>query len=128
MGPNFCRLFVCAQAADASQKGTNAFEFRRIYLGYDQDISEQFSARVLIEADNEDTTKSGAMDFSAQEVYLEWKNLVPLSSIFFGLSATPSIAIAEKIWGYRSLEKVILTAMAWWRSMTWVLELKENLF
>ena len=107
-GQTFADYSYAAQAADASQKGTNAFEFRRIYVGYDQDISEQFSARVLIEADNEDTTKSGAMDFSAQEVYLEWKNLVPLSNIFFGLCATPSIAIAEKYWGYRSLEKVIL--------------------
>jgi hypothetical protein len=48
------------------------------------------------------------MDFSAQEVYIEWKNLVPLSNIYFGISSTPSIALAEKIWGYRSLEKVIL--------------------
>ncbi len=107
-GQTFVDYSYAAQAADPSQKGTNAFEFRRIYVGYDQDISEQFSARVLIEADNEDTTKSGAMDFSAEEVYLEWKNLVPLSSMYFGLSATPSIAIAEKYWGYRSLEKVIL--------------------
>jgi len=107
-GQTFVDYSYAAQASDPSQKGTNAFEFRRIYLGYDQDISEQFSARVLIQADNEDTTKSGAMDFSAQEVYLEWKNLVPISSTYFGLSATPSIALAEKIWGYRSLEKVIL--------------------
>ena len=107
-GQTFVDYSYAAQSQDAAQKGTNAFEFRRIYLGYDQDISEQFSARVLIEADNEDTTKSGAMDFSAEEVYLEWKNLVPLSSTYFGLSATPSIALAEKIWGYRSLEKVIL--------------------
>ncbi len=107
-GQTFVDYSYAAQTADATQKGTNAFEFRRIYLGYDQDISEQFTARVLIQANDEDTAKSGAMDFSAQEVYLEWKNLVPLSSTYFGLSATPSIALAEKIWGYRSLEKVIL--------------------
>ncbi|GEM_PF-908424 len=107
-GQAFADYLYKAQATNASEKGTNGFEFRRIYLGYDQDISEQFTARVLIQANNEDTARSGAMDFTAQEVYLEWKNLVPLSSIYFGVSATPSIAIAEKIWGYRSLEKVIL--------------------
>jgi hypothetical protein len=48
------------------------------------------------------------MSFFAKHAYLEWKELVPSSSIFFGLSQTPSMAIAEKIWGYRSLEKVIL--------------------
>jgi hypothetical protein len=107
-GETFVDYSYAAQAEDAAQKGTNAFEFRRIYLGYDQDISEQFTARVLFQANNEDTAKSGAMDFSAQEVYIEWKNLVPLSNIYFGISSTPSIALAEKIWGYRSLEKVIL--------------------
>ena len=107
-GQTFVDYSYAAQSEDASQKGTNAFEFRRIYLGYDQDISDQFSARVLIEADKEDTAKSGAMDFTAEEAYLEWKNLVSLSSIYFGLSYTPSIAMAEKIWGYGSLEKVIL--------------------
>ncbi|MGA9408316.1 MAG: hypothetical protein WBW71_14370 [Bacteroidota bacterium] len=107
-GQTFVDYSYAAQSEDASQKGTNAFEFRRIYLGYDQNISDQFSARVLIEADKEDTAKSGAMDFTAEEAYLEWKNLVSLSSIYFGLSYTPSIAMAEKIWGYRSLEKVIL--------------------
>ena len=107
-GQTFVDYSYDAQTSDASQKGTNGFEFRRIYLGYDQDISEQFTARVLIQANNEDTAKSGAMDFTAQEVYLEWKNLIPLSSIYFGISATPSIAMAEKVWGYRSIEKVIL--------------------
>ena len=68
-GQTFVDYSYAAQTADATQKGTNAFEFRRIYLGYDQDISEQFTARVLIQANDEDTAKSGAMDFSAQEVY-----------------------------------------------------------
>lgn len=107
-GQTFVDYSYAAQAADASQKGTNGFEFRRIYLGYDQEISEQFTARVLIQADNEDTAKSGAMDFTTQEVYLEWKNVIPQSSIYFDISPTPSIALAEKIWGYRSIEKVIL--------------------
>jgi hypothetical protein len=97
-----------AQARDTSIQGNNAFEFRRIYLGYDQDISDQFSARVLIEANDSETTKSGVMSIFVKQAYLEWKNLLPMASIFMGLSPTPSLAISEKIWGYRSLEKVIL--------------------
>ena len=107
-GQTFADYAYAAQSNDPAQKGANAFVFRRIYLGYDQDISEHFSTRVLLSADNGDTAKSGAMDFTAQEIYLEWKNLLPLSSMYFGLSATPSIGLAEKLWGYRSLEKVIL--------------------
>lgn len=97
-----------AQARVGSTQGNNAFEFRRIYLGYDQDISDHFSARVLIEANNLETTTSGNMSFFAKQAYLEWKNLLPMANIFIGLSPTPSLANAEKIWRYRSLEKVIL--------------------
>lgn len=97
-----------AQARDASIQGNNTFEFRRIYLGYDQDISDQFSARILIEANKLETTTSGFMSFFAKQAYLEWKNLLPMANIFIGLSPTPSLANAEKIWAYRSLEKVIL--------------------
>jgi hypothetical protein len=97
-----------AQARDGSTQGNNAFEFRRIYVGYDQDISDQFSARVLIEANKLETTTSGVMNFFAKQAYLEWKNLLPMANVFIGLSPTPSLANAEKIWGYRSLERVIL--------------------
>ncbi len=97
-----------AQAEDESQKGTNSFAFRRIYLGYDQTISDQFSAQILLEADNADTSLTGTMDFYVKHAYLEWKELVPSSSVFFGLSQTPSMLLSEKLWGYRSLEKVIL--------------------
>jgi len=100
-----------AQARDAAVQGNNAFEFRRIYLGYDQDISDQFSARVLIEANQLDTTTSGVMSFFAKQAYLEWKNPLPMANIFIGLLPTPSFTNAEKIWGYRSLEKVILDRM-----------------
>jgi hypothetical protein len=107
-GLTFVDYSYVAQAQDASTERNNAFEFRRIYLGYDQDISEQFSARLLMEANKTETTTSGAMNFYAKQAYVEWKNIVPMSSIFIGLSPTPSLANAERIWGYRSLEKVIL--------------------
>lgn len=107
-GSTYVDYAYVAKAQDTSIQGNNAFEFRRIYLGYDQNISGQFSVRVLIEANKWETTTSGVMGFFAKQAYLEWKNLLPMASIFIGVSATPSIANAEKIWGYRSLEKVIL--------------------
>ena len=107
-GMTFSDFSYLAQSEDAVQKGTNSFAFRRIYLGYDQSISDQFSAQILLEASNADTSFTGTMDFHVKHAYLEWKELVPSSSIFFGLSQTPSMALSEKMWGYRSLEKVIL--------------------
>jgi hypothetical protein len=109
-GETFVDYSYAAQAENAVQKGTNAFEIRRIYLGYEQDISGQFSARILLEGDNGDTTTSGAMTFYIDQAYIQWKNLVPLSSIYFGLSSTPPMALAEKFWGYRSLKEVFLVS------------------
>lgn len=109
-GETFVDYSYAAQAEDASQKGTNAFDIRRIYLGYEQDISKQFSARILLEGDNGDTTNSGAMTFYIDQAYIQWKDLVPLSSIYFGLSSTPPMAMAEKFWGYRSLKEVFLVS------------------
>ncbi len=109
-GETFADYSYAAQAEDAAQKGNNAFSIRRIYLGYEQDVSEQFSARILLEGDNGDTTSSGAMTFYIDQAFIQWKDLVPLSSIYFGLSTTPSITLAEKIWGYRSLKEVFLVS------------------
>ena len=107
-GSTFADYSYQARATDSAKTGANAFEFRRIYLGYDQDLSAQFAIRILIEADKFETTTSGVMPFFAKQVYLEWKNILPMSSAYFGLVQTPSLGLAEKYWGYRSLEKVIL--------------------
>jgi len=107
-GSTFADYSYVAQAEDATQKGNNDFGFRRIYLGYDQSFSEHFAAQVLLEADQFDTDSTGSLNFFVKHAYIEWKDLVPLSSISFGLSQTPSMSLSEKIWGYRSLEKVIL--------------------
>ncbi len=107
-GSTFADYSYQARATDSTKTGANAFEFRRIYFGYDQDLSAQFAIRVLIEADKYETTTSGVMSFFAKQVYLEWKNILPMSDAYFGLAQTPSLGLAEKYWGYRSLEKVIL--------------------
>ena len=107
-GETFADYSYAAQAENVMQKGTNAFEIRRIYLGYEQEISEQFSVRILLEGDKGDTTNAGAMTFYIDQAYIQWKDLVPLSSIYFGLATTPPMAMAEKFWGYRSLKEVFL--------------------
>ena len=109
-GETFVDYSYAAQAENAAQKGNNAFQIRRIYLGYEQDISEQFTARILLEGDNGDTTNSGAMTFYIDQAYIQWKDLVPLSSMYLGLSTTPPMAMAEKFWGYRSLREVFLVS------------------
>ncbi len=76
-GETFADYSYAAQAEDATQKGTNSFEIRRIYLGYEQAITDQFSARILLEGDSGDTTNAGTMTYYADQAYIQWKVLCP---------------------------------------------------
>lgn len=90
------------------KKETNAFTVRRAYLGYDYNISEKFSTQFLLEGNDGVTDISGRRSVFIKSAYLEWKNLIPGASIFIGQSSTPTWpTLTEKIWGYRSVEKVI---------------------
>ena len=37
--------------------------------------------------------------------YLQWKKGLGDADIYLGLSGTPTWAVAEKVWGYRSVAK-----------------------
>jgi hypothetical protein len=93
-----------------------AFQFRRIYLTYDNDISEKFTARFRLEADQgagtstlpqNDALNGGKIGVFVKDAYLKWKNIFSGSDLIFGVQPTPANDVSETIWGYRSLEKTI---------------------
>jgi len=86
------------------KKSYQAFELRRIYLKYDHTFSEKFAAQFLIES-TEKTLITGKYGIAVKTAFLEWKNLVPQSSIFIGMIPTPTWGFVEGIWSYRSIEK-----------------------
>jgi hypothetical protein len=85
-----------------------AFQFRRIYLTYDNDISEQFTARFRLEADQASNASNGKIGTFVKDAYLRWKNIFTGSDLIFGIQPTPAFDISEAAWGYRSLEKTIM--------------------
>jgi hypothetical protein len=103
----------------ASPTGTTAyqaFQLRRIYLTYDNDISEQFTTRFRLEADQgaatsttaqSDALTGGKIGVFVKDAYLKWKNIFPGSDVTFGVQPTPASDVSEAVWGYRSLEKTI---------------------
>jgi hypothetical protein len=118
-------------ASPAGMENYQAFQFRRIYLTYDNDISEQFTSRFRLEADQVqetvDNTKSAItidtiniknkvtvsnpaskISVFVKDAYLRWKNIFTGSDLIFGIQPTPAFEISETAWGYRSLEKTIL--------------------
>ncbi|MBP1649077.1 MAG: hypothetical protein H6Q30_2522 [Bacteroidetes bacterium] len=95
-------------SALTGEKSLQGFQFRRIYFTYDHDISEQFSGRFRLEADQVAQTTDGKVSVFVKDAFLRWKNLFRGSDLVFGLQPTPAIEIVEAAWGYRSLEKTIV--------------------
>lgn len=90
-------------------KGRNAFQFRRIYLGYDYYLHPKFSAQLLMAAeDGKDALKSDKYAFYIKYANIRWKNILPRTDVIFGQMATPIFSqTSEKTWNYRSIEKTI---------------------
>ena len=89
-------------------KDYNAFAFRRVYLGYDYNISPNFSTELLI-AHEGDTLGGQSRTFYLKAANVRWKNILPNNDLIIGQSATPIFALtSEKVWGYRNIEKTII--------------------
>jgi hypothetical protein len=96
------------------KKGQDEFQFRRIYLGYDYNISKQFSAEFLLAAED-DFTGGDLLTNTKFTPYikfanLRWKNfLFKGNDLLFGLQPTPSFPyMSEYIFSYsRPIERTI---------------------
>lgn len=100
----------------------NAFAFRRIYLGYDYNISKKFSTELLLAAEdnfvltalNGATTTTGdllsdnKLTFYIKLANIRWKNIWKNTDLVVGQVITPSFGLlTDKIWSYRSIERTI---------------------
>ena len=96
-------------AADEAPK-RNAFQFRRLYLTYEEDIATDFAIRFRLEAKDAGFAQGEKMIPFVKHSYLQWKRVLGTADLYLGLSGTPTWAVAEKVWGYRSIAK---TALDW---------------
>ncbi|HUX53420.1 MAG TPA: hypothetical protein VMV56_03325 [Williamwhitmania sp.] len=86
----------------------NAFDFRRIYLGYSYNISENFSAELVLTHEGDVVDGNGDRMVYVKAANLRWKNIVHNNDLVIGQTATPIFAMmSEKVWGYRSIEKTV---------------------
>lgn len=119
--------------ADAANRGAetnyngvptyrNAFQFRRIYLGYDYDITKKFSVEVLLASEpngntpvlgttvisNGDNLADNKMAFYIKNFALRTRDIWRGTDLVIGEMLTPAFPLlTEKIWGYRSIERTI---------------------
>jgi len=111
----------------------SAFQFRRMYLGYDYDITRKFKAEVLLASEpNENTTPTtatssvvngdnladGKMSFFIKNFNLRVRDVWTGTDFVVGEMSTPGFALneggtnaptslSEATWGYRSIERTI---------------------
>ena len=98
-------------ANGASPGGTafQAFQIRRVYFAYDNDISEKFTTRFRLEMDpSASLLASNKIGVYVKDAYLAWKNIFSGSNLVFGIQPSPTFDASETYWGYRSLEKTIM--------------------
>jgi len=95
------------------------FQFRRVYLGYNYDLSPKFSAEVLLAAENDYYegsigNQSAAGDVLANNKFapflkladVRWKNIFSGTDLVLGEMYTPAFPmLSETVWGYRSIER-----------------------
>ncbi|MDP4265659.1 MAG: hypothetical protein Q8941_24280 [Bacteroidota bacterium] len=98
------------------------FQFRRIYFGYDYNISKKFSAELLLAAEDNfpagnppsaavasgDELLNHKLTFYIKLMNIRWKNIWKGTDLVAGQIATPAYPLlSEKIWNYRSIERTI---------------------
>lgn len=102
------RINNLSNVGNGGEQDMNGFQFRRIYLTFDKDISESFTSRFRLEADQSANTSNNKIGVSIKDAYLQWKNIFKGSDLIFGIHPTPAYEISEGIWGNRFLEKTIM--------------------
>lgn len=99
--------FSDAQYASESNNA-NAFDIRRLYLGYSYNFSSKVSAKVLL-AHEGNVLPDGNRGVYLKVARVQIHNIIPNGNLVVGQTSTPTFAMfTEKIWAYRSIEKTLL--------------------
>ena len=107
-GEVFADYLYQFSALDSDRDGENRFTYRRARLTADADLSDQFSARLRLEANDLTGTARGVPTPFVKDVYLKWKDAIGKGhNIVMGMQAPPAWQPAEKFWGYRSVSKTL---------------------
>ena len=101
-------ILAAAEADTKQPRKRNAFRFRRLYFTYQKDIATDFAIRFRLEAKDAGFAQGAKMEPFVKHGYLQWKKGLGDADIYLGLSGTPTWAVAEKVWGYRSIAKTVL--------------------
>lgn len=102
-GEVFGDVYWFAASHDSVIEDQNGLWVRRMNISYDYKFSETYAARVRLEAASPGDFTSSTMNVFVKDAWLKWSN--PNHAALIGLQQTPTFALIESVWGYRSVEK-----------------------
>ena len=101
-----------AISTTANTKGYQAFDLRRVYLGYDYNFTKNIAGQLLFAHENGASNGDVVIDQNRglyiKAANLRFKNAIPNSTLIIGQQGTATFALTESIWGYRSIEKTMM--------------------
>lgn len=107
-GTGYADYYNYLQHHDSDQEGQNAFQYRRVYFTYENNLHADIKVRFRLESATEDYGDKAKINPFVKHAFLEWNNLVPRHKVVFGIQETNAFKNAESVWGYRSVEKTIM--------------------
>lgn len=91
---------------DDDLRGHSGFTYRRIYATADFGLSDAFSARVRLSADQGTADQRGP-DVYIKDAFVNWR-WSDQHNVTLGILPPPLFETSESVWGYRGLEEVLV--------------------
>lgn len=105
-GRAYVDYFYTLSSPTSATDGLHGFTYRRLYLTADYTLSEDFTGRARLEANEGSTGPNGPMPY-VKDLYLTWHYNGDHSATL-GVTSPPAFDVSDDIWGYRSLDKTLL--------------------
>ncbi len=112
----------------ASEKDRNAFQYRRIYFTFENNITSAIKFRFRLESESNSYGSTAKINPFVKHAFLEWGKLIPQHTLQFGITETNAFKNSEEYWGYRSIEKTIMDLNKISSSADFGVALKGDLF
>lgn len=104
----FGDYYNVASHHDPNVEGMNGFWIRRAFLTFDRTFSDQLSARLRFELNQPGDFRTNAnTEPFLKDAWARWRQS-PALEIMIGLTPSPAVETAERVWGYRSVERTPL--------------------
>jgi hypothetical protein len=107
-GTVFADYYYNYKNAAAAEKDRNAFQIRRVYFTYENNINADLKVRFRLESESNAYGSTSKINPFVKHAYLELSNLIPNHKLYLGIAETNAFKNSEELWAYRSVEKTIM--------------------